>query len=550
MQHTTKDNSNMPQMEHFMHTTGETDAVWVHQMPFSEYPQFPTLSKDLNADVCIIGSGIAGVSIAYELVVRGVKVTMIEARSAVSGETGRTSGHLTSALDDGFTEIYKKHGSEGAKMAADSHSWALRRVGEISKELNIECEYRHLAVYEISQYDREDGRHERDVEDLKEEVKTAKSLGMQVEYQEGLAVHGWHGKPDQRDAAVFKDQATFHPTKYVIGVLRWLDKQPNFECYTHTRAKEINEQGTGFFGFGGRAVKLQTEKGQTITASHAVQATNVPPQKLSVIAEMASNRSYCIAVRVPKGSVEDCLLYDSAEKYKYVRLTCCDDKDDYLVVGGCDHKVGQANPSGRFTTLETWVRERFTQAGTVDYRWSGQVNEPFDYMAFIGRNQGQKNIYIVTGDSGDGLTHGVLAGKLIADQIQGISNPWSKLYDPSRIASVMQSLPQMLAHDVQINTQYTRYLESDIEDIEDLAPGEGGMLNSETAEPVVVYKDESSCVQEFSAICPHLKGVVCWNAVEKTWDCPVHGSRFSKEGICLQGPAKSNLHPVDNVWKT
>lgn len=188
-------------------------------------------------------------------------------------------------------------------------------------------------------------------------------------------------------------------------------------------------------------------------------------------------RYYCIAVRVPKGSVEDCLLYDQAEAYKYIRLTACDDKDDYLTVGGCDHKVGQEDTTTEFQDLESWARERFTKAGQVDNRWSGQIFEPVDLMAFIGKNQGNDHIYIVTGDSGDGLTHGVLAGLLIADEVDGIENPWASLYSPKRLASIAKSLPSMIAHDVQINTQYKRFLQSDLDDIEDLGLDTGGVLN-------------------------------------------------------------------------
>ncbi|KAE8394873.1 hypothetical protein BDV23DRAFT_179260 [Aspergillus alliaceus] len=108
------------------------------------------------------------------------------------------------------------------------------------------------------------------------------------------------------------------------------------------------------------------------------------------------------------------------EAYKYIRFTDCDGNNDYLVIGGCDHKVGQDQVEGRFQELETWVRKRFTKAGSVDYKWSGQVFEPVDYMAFIGKNQGMSHIYVVTGDSGNGLTHGILAGKLIADEIDGV----------------------------------------------------------------------------------------------------------------------------------
>ena len=525
--------------QHFMNTSGDSDSVWVHRMPYSEYPRFPTIDRDITTDVCIIGSGIAGISTAYELVNRGKRVTMLEARHVVSGESGRTSGHLTNALDDGYERIQSKHGFHGAQIAAESHGWAIDRVGEVTKTLGIDCEYRRLPAYEFSQYNREDPKHEHEIHGLKKEVELAQKLGLNATFREGLAVPGWDGEPDQRDGAVFHDQATFHPTRYFLGVLEWLAKRPNFQCFAQTRMVSLEEKDV---------VHIKTEPGYTVTARDAVEATCVPLQKLSIIAEMEYCRTYCIAIRIPQGTVKDCLIYDEAEAYKYARLTACDDQDDYMVVGGCDHKVGQEEVDGRFDELETWTRERFPQAGAVDYRWSGQVFEPVDYMAFIGKNQGQNHVYVVTGDSGDGLTHGVLAGRLLADEISGIKNPWASLYQPSRMASIAKSMPTMLEHDVQINMQYKRYLQSDIKDIEDLGVNSGGVLHDGfTSKPVAVYKDGEGQTFKFSAMCPHMIGVLSWNQTEKSWDCPVHGSRFSCEGVCVDGPAKSNLKPMDGA---
>lgn len=378
-------------------------------------------------------------------------------------------------------------------------------------------------------------------------MEKAKSLGLEAAWDDGLAVKGWDGAVDQRGAAVFANQATFHPTKYVVGLLEWLKRQSNFRCYTGTRMTAIEEKGIEVLGIGNKSVEVSTLNGPKIKCAYAVEATAVPLQKLSIITQMEVDRTYCIAIRVPKGKLEDCLLYDQADAYKYVRLTPCDEMEDYAVVGGCDHKVGQEDTGGRFEELEQWFRERFTRAGAVDYRWSGQIWEPVDHMGFIGKNPHQSRTFIVTGDSGDGLTHGVLAGRLIADEIDGKPNPWAKLYDPSRIASIVKALPEMLAHDVQVNMQYKRFLQSDIDDIEDLGRGEGGVLNKATSKPIAIYKDGKGEVYRFSALCPHLKGVVCWNRTEKSWDCPVHGSRFSKEGVCINGPAKMDLDPVDEL---
>jgi Rieske Fe-S protein len=135
--------------------------------------------------------------------------------------------------------------------------------------------------------------------------------------------------------------------------------------------------------------------------------------------------------------------------------------------------------------------------------------------------------------------------KLIADDIDKVPSSWAKLYNPSRLKSVAKSLPSMLSHDIEINTQYKRFAHTDISDIEDLAPGKGGVLNKGLPQnATAVYKEENGKVHEYSAICPHMKGMVCWNDIEKSWDCPVHGSRFSKNGLCVEGPAKANLTPI------
>ncbi|KAL7625176.1 hypothetical protein AAE478_004391 [Parahypoxylon ruwenzoriense] len=154
--------------EHFIHTSGIQDPVWGYADPFSNRPQFHPLTEDIDTDVCIIGAGIAGFSTAYELVACGREVVLVEARDILAGETGRTSGHLSNALDDMYPEIAKKHGEAGAKTATDSHTWGLNRVGEIAKELGIDCEYRHLPGYRVSQYERGTEEWKKDIGDIKE----------------------------------------------------------------------------------------------------------------------------------------------------------------------------------------------------------------------------------------------------------------------------------------------------------------------------------------------------------------------------------------------
>ncbi|RAR07988.1 fad dependent oxidoreductase [Stemphylium lycopersici] len=193
--------------------------------------------------------------------------------------------------------------------------------------------------------------------------------------------------------------------------------------------------------------------------------------------------------------------------------------------------LGQADTVAPLKELEDWTRSRVPQTTTIDHKWNGQVFESVDYMAFIGKNQGQKHVYIVTGDSGNGLIHGVLVGKLIADSITEQPNPWISLY----FASIAKSAAIM----------YKRFAQSDIKDIEDLVPGEGGVLNTNPCKPFAVYQEEGGQIHQFSALCPYMKGIVCWNKTGKSWGCLVHSSRFSKDGVQVCGPAKMGLQPAD-----
>lgn len=171
-----------PEPEKSMYTSGSLDPVWVHKQPYSSYPRFSPLTQDLETDICIIGAGISGISTAYELVRRGRNVLMIEARDVLSGETGRTSGHLTNDLDDGYLEIAKKHGEAGAKVAAESHAWARDRIGEIAKELNIDCEFRRLPAYDVSQYPVGEQKHDDELKELKNEAEYQKKLGIETRF--------------------------------------------------------------------------------------------------------------------------------------------------------------------------------------------------------------------------------------------------------------------------------------------------------------------------------------------------------------------------------
>jgi Rieske Fe-S protein len=182
----------------------------------------------------------------------------------------------------------------------------------------------------------------------------------------------------------------------------------------------------------------------------------------------------------------------------------------------------------------------------VAFRWSGQVMEPVDCLAFIGPNPGDAdNVYIATGDSGIGMTHGTIAGMLLTDLILNRPNPWAAIYDPSRKVRSSSAAATFVGENVNVAAQYADLATpGHVRTTDEIAPDTGAVLRR-GLKKVAVYKDVQGVCHERSAICPHLGCVVRWNGLERTWDCPCHGSRFDPQGSPVNGPANTGLGMPD-----
>jgi Rieske Fe-S protein len=222
-------------------------------------------------------------------------------------------------------------------------------------------------------------------------------------------------------------------------------------------------------------------------------------------------------------------------------------KENLLIVGGEDHKTGQEGTDhDQYTRLATWAREYFPGVGAVKFRWSGQIVNSMDGLAFIGRNPGDKdNVFIVTGDSGNGLTHGTIAGMLLRDLILRRENPWADLYDPSR--KNLRAVLPFTRENLNVAAEYSDWLRpGEVDDESKIEPGTGAIIRRGLSK-VALYRDPLNQLHELSAVCTHLGCIVAWNALEQSWDCPCHGSRFSPDGKVLNGPATRNLGPVERA---
>ncbi|KAF3915394.1 hypothetical protein AA313_de0207879 [Arthrobotrys entomopaga] len=556
--------------------SGTKDAVWTAAVPYSSYPTFPKLDKDIETKVVVVGAGMAGISTAYELVMRGVKVCLIDAREVTSGESGRTSGHLSGFLGSRWADIIKTHGVENAKMVYQSHRYAIDRVGEIAERHDIECDYERLPAWVIVDVPSSDPDYEKR-NDLGKEPGAFEEMGVKekFEYTERTTL----GTAYKGALLKFDGHAQFHPLKYLHGLLNVLTQKHSdlFSCYTNTRMRSHKTKDG--------MIEVETEgslqptpqpgssaKGHSIRAESLVMTTNVPLNAIDLITKNHYYRTYCIATPIPSSSAPSHLLYTNSDPYIYVRTTphpTSPDQKKLLIVGGEDHKTGIQSAEDyatKFSNLASWTKKFFPDASSEpEYAWSGQVVEANDNIAYIGRDSVLgDNIFVATGDCGNGLTHGVIASRILADEIASIDGKdiqghegydyksWAKVYSPSRTPS-RRTIPEVIKENITQVSKYSRAVNVDVSDIEEIPRCSGAVLHGglkKLGKPVAVYKDEKGEVRSFSAVCPHAGGIVAWNSVEGSWDCPVHGSRFEgTTGKCVFGPSNRGLGVEDEEAK-
>ncbi len=509
--------------------SGDTLSYWMEVSPF--YP----LDGERKAlwDVCVIGAGITGLTVAYELCKEGKSVVILDMGPVGGGETGRTSAHLSWAIDNRFSQMVKLHGQEKTALLAQSHRDAIAHIQSIALNENISCDFSTVPGYLIC----EEGHSKGHWDQLMEEVSASHQIGQSLVHQTTL---DWWRYP-LKGVVEFPEQGQFHPVKYINGLAHAIERMGG-RIYTYHKVVDVLDSDLKT----GQPARVELADGNFVNADSVVVATNTPiNDRFMIHTKQAAYRSYVVGAKIPKGSFANCLVWDMAEPYHYLRLIAQDSFTDFdvLLVGGEDHRTGQDDrPQKRFENLENWVRERFPHLDSFVHHWSGQIFEPVDGIGFIGKNPGDQSIYISTGDSGHGLTTGTIAGLLVTDLIMGRKSLWQELYDPSRVT--LGSTMNFLKENLNVAFQYADYLTgSEREDIDRIPYGEGAVLGR-GFQKVAIYKNDRGQTTELSPVCSHLGGIVHWNSVEKSWDCPCHGARFSAEGQVICGPAVQPLEPI------
>ncbi|WP_437801642.1 FAD-dependent oxidoreductase [Sorangium sp. So ce693] len=506
----------------------DKNTAWTHAV----IPPMTPLATDHEADVCVVGAGIAGLTTAYLLAKAGKSVVVLDNGAVGGGESGLTTAHITHALDRRWASLTKLHSRSRLRLAARSHTTAIETIERIVAEEKIDCDFRRVHGYLFAAPGSPPAT-------LRDELEAAQRAGLgSTHYVDRAPLLDFDTGPAVR----FPDQAQFHIRRYLAGLARAIERDGG-KLYTLAHVVDVDE------GAVPHEVVVRTARGHRVIAGEAVLATNSPfIPRIAVHLKQAGYRTYVVGLRIPRGAVPPGLYWDTAEPFHYVRLANingADGPDEVLLVGGEDHKTGQASDADqRHARLEAWARERFTQAGEVLHRWSGEVMETVDGLAYIGRVKKGSRILIATGDCGNGMTHGTIAGLVISDLVQGRESRMASLFDPTRVNLSLAAVSEYAKENLNVACQYASWFgKGDVDDVAQIAPGAGAVVRR-GLKKLAVYRDPQGQLHEMSAMCTHLGGVVSWNSAERSWDCRCHGARFDAVGRVLRGPATADLAPI------
>ncbi len=301
--------------------SGRTDSLWTAT---ADVPLEAPLTEDAVAAVCIVGAGISGLTTAYLLSCEGVSVVVLDDGPIAGGESGRTTAHLSNALDDRYYELERLHGERGARLAAESHTRAISEIERIVTDQKIDCEFSRLDGYLFLE---KDG----DPDQLQWELESAHRAGLSgVRLLERAPIPSFNSGT----CLLFPGQAQFHPVKYLAGLAQKI-RLNGGRIFTRSHVEKIQ---------GGDEAHVVVNGGLTVSASAIVVATNTPVNdRVAMHTKQAPYRTYVIGAPIRAGSIPTALYWDTADPYHYVRLAPVSETQDMLIIGGEDHKTGQAN---------------------------------------------------------------------------------------------------------------------------------------------------------------------------------------------------------------
>ncbi|RJO61421.1 FAD-dependent oxidoreductase [candidate division WS5 bacterium] len=499
---------------------GKPTSVWLDTTPETDYPSLTESDSGQagmtnGVDVCVVGGGIAGLMTAYLLTGTGYKVTVIEAGRIVEDVTAYTTAKITSQHGYIYRHLIRNFGETKAKMYADANQAGLKKIVSIILNNNIDCNLEKQPAYLYTE-------KYRNIDKLKKEARSAQRLGLPATYTEDTPFDFIKG------AVRFDSQAQFHPRKFLLFLAREIAKKGYI--FENTRALDIKDGS------------VITDKGE-VKARHIVVATHFPfIDKSRFFTKLFPHRSYILAVEagnIPEG------MYFGIDGDRNTMRRFENGGKKYLLVGAGGEKAGEDADTLKYYERVKYYTEARFKTRSIDYHWFTQDNRTADRVPYIGKMPKMENVYVATGFGGWGMTSSAVSAMIITDMISGRVNPWVSVFDPARKDYLYQAKTIIGESSKLASHLLSRHLKKHHFDLPTgFEAGEGKIIKVK-GKKVAVYKDKDSRIYAVSPICTHMGCTVNWNGMEKTWDCPCHGSRYNYDGKVIHGPAQKDLKKED-----
>ncbi|MEV8593203.1 FAD-dependent oxidoreductase [Streptomyces sp. NPDC052012] len=493
-------------------------SYWLETAPDGHHG---ALTADTDVDVAVIGAGIAGLCTARELARAGRSVAVLEAGRIAAGVTGHTTAKVTALHTLIYDKLRRTRGSEGARLYARSQSEAIEHTAGVVEELGIDCEWERRSA---CTYVRDPAR----ADELRAEAEAAREAGLPASFVTDT------GLPFPVAGAVeVTGQAQFHPRKYLLALAGDLLAHGG-SIFEDTTVLGLEE---------GSPCRVSTATGATVTARDVVVATHYPVfDRALLFTRLSPRRELVVAGPIPADQDPGGMFITPEENTRSVRTAPYGDDPArrLLVVTGEHFTPGTADTRAGFDRLAAWARAHFPDVELTHY-WATQDNDPTDTVPLVGPlHQGARHVYVATGFAGWGMSGGMMAGLLLTAQITGERCEWSELYDPRRLLPAVREAPSFLKHQAQVAKHFVGDRLHPSPPVEALPPGEGAVVRAEGGR-LAVYRDDDGTLHAVSARCTHMGCLVAFNAAERAWECPCHGSRFDTDGKVIQGPATRPL---------